>query len=210
MSAWRLLRVLALALSGLLPFARGHWGDEEAEHIENLEHPGATPGMCGSWKGLHTGDHEQGLREAHLLAMVKQEGVQGAEAAQFMAQASYESGAFKKVEEDGDVGSYKGRGYFRIQGRSEYEKYGEAIGINLVNNPFLASSFEVAAKVAVAFWKSEVRPKISDFRGAEGVTQLVACRRSGGSGCNRMALQPKLSFERYLLVCSSDSSVCKA
>jgi len=56
---------------------------------------------------------------------------------------------------DGD--RFKGRGFIQLTGRDNYEKLGQAIGRDLVNNPDLAHDTEVAAKLLATFLKKKER-----------------------------------------------------
>lgn len=57
-------------------------------------------------------------------------------------QANYEGGA-----------DYKGRGYIQLTHKGNYEKYGQRIGEDLVNNPDLLLDPKVSAKVMAAYMK---------------------------------------------------------
>ena len=52
---------------------------------------------------------------------------------------------------------FKGRGFIQLTGRANYEKYGELLGINLVENPELANEPETAAKLLALFLKDKER-----------------------------------------------------
>lgn len=56
---------------------------------------------------------------------------------------------------DGD--SYKGRGFIQLTGKANYEKYGELLGLNLIENPELANEPETAAKLLALFLKDKER-----------------------------------------------------
>lgn len=94
-------------------------------------------------------------------------------AAAFIAQLAHESGEFRYMEEiwgptaaqrryegrrdlgntqPGDGYRYKGRGPIQITGRFNYRKYGQALGVDLENNPTLASTPEVAFRIAGVYW----------------------------------------------------------
>lgn len=117
-------------------------------------------------------------------------GLKGAELAAYMAQVAHESDNFNTAEEyasgaayegrkdlgntqPGDGKKYKGRGYIQLTGRGNYQKAGDALGIDLVNNPELAEEPENAAAISVWFWKSKVRPQVPDFMDTERVTKVV-------------------------------------
>jgi predicted chitinase len=48
--------------------------------------------------------------------------------------------------------AYRGRGFNQLTGKSNYQKYGEILGLNLVNNPDLVNDPKIAAKVAAAYF----------------------------------------------------------
>jgi putative chitinase len=98
------------------------------------------------------------------------------ELAMFMAQMGHESGSFRYATEiasgsdyegvsilgntqPGDGKRFKGRGYVQLTGRWNYGHYGKMIGVDLVNNPELAADPDVAAKIAIAYWKDRVDRK---------------------------------------------------
>jgi predicted chitinase len=76
----------------------------------------------------------------------------------------------KKV---GDGARYKGRGYIQLTGRYNYKRAGEALGIPLEQNPELAEKPEVAAKIAVWFWKLRVQPNVDNFNDVRAVTKPI-------------------------------------
>jgi len=126
-------------------------------------------------------------------------GVKGKELAQFMAQVAHETLGFQRLVEVGDkeyfnrydpkhspekakiLGNvkpgdglrYKGRGFIQITGRDNYRRAGKALGIDLENNPKLASDPKVAAKIAVWYWKSRVKPAVDDYTDTIGVTSKI-------------------------------------
>lgn len=52
---------------------------------------------------------------------------------------------------------YRGRGDFQLTGKGNYERYGNMIGVDLVNNPDLANDPAIAAKIAVAYMKDRYK-----------------------------------------------------
>ena len=59
--------------------------------------------------------------------------------------------------EKGDAYKFRGRGYIQLTGKGMYKEAGDAIGVDLANNPDLAASPEVAAKVATWYWQKQKR-----------------------------------------------------
>ena len=137
--------------------------------------------------------------ESALSKIAQAAGIKGVELAQFLAQCAHETGNFLHLEElggnrylaqydptvnpakakalgntqAGDGAKYKGRGFIQITGKANYAKAGQALGIDLVNNPELAARPDVAAKVAVWYWQSRVQPRVQDFSDTRGVTKQI-------------------------------------
>lgn len=55
--------------------------------------------------------------------------------------------------------AYRGRGYIQLTGKMNYELYGKLINVDLVNNPDLAATPEVASLIAVAYIKRNAFPQ---------------------------------------------------
>lgn len=59
--------------------------------------------------------------------------------------------------EPGDGWTFHGRGYVQLTGRAGYEKMGKELGLDLVNHPELAENKDVAARIAIQYWKDRVQ-----------------------------------------------------
>jgi putative chitinase len=133
-----------------------------------------------------------------LKSVAMASGIKGTELAQFLAQCAHESANFASMEErgtpayftkkyeknprkakilgnkvKGDGERYKGRGYIQLTGRDNYTRAGAALGLPLAQQPELAARPDVAAKVAVWYWKNRVAPKIKDFSNTAAVTKKI-------------------------------------
>ena len=133
-----------------------------------------------------------------LRAVAMASGIKGTELAQFLAQCAHETANFASMEErgtpayftkkyeknprkakilgnkvKGDGERYKGRGYIQLTGRDNYTRAGAALGLPLAQQPELAARPDVAAKVAVWYWKNRVAPKIKDFSNTAAVTKKI-------------------------------------
>ena len=138
---------------------------------------------------------EHALQRAAIRA-----GIRGVELAQFMAQVRHESADFSRMKEiggrqyfikrydprtapqtakilgnthPGDGERYFGRGFIQITGRDNYRMAGDAIGMDLVRHPELAAKPDVAAKIAVWYWKTRVKPNVSNFNDTAAVTKFI-------------------------------------
>ncbi|WP_185868217.1 XVIPCD domain-containing protein [Variovorax sp. DXTD-1] len=58
--------------------------------------------------------------------------------------------------EASDGWKFHGRGFVQLTGRYNYEHYGKALGLDLVNHPDLAAEPANAAKIATQYWKERV------------------------------------------------------
>lgn len=119
-------------------------------------------------------------------------------AAAFLAQLAHESGQFKFMGEiwgptenqkryeppsdlardlgntmPGDGKRFKGRGPIQITGRSNYKRYGDILGVNLIDNPERASDKDIAFRTAGAFWKMNNLNQLADRQWYMTITKRV-------------------------------------
>jgi putative chitinase len=124
-------------------------------------------GMVGKPKSPLSGTSKFG--DLPLIKAANSAGIKGLELASFLSQMSHETGGYKWSTELGGGSSsysggkkYKGRGYIQLTHDYNYKKYGDKLGIDLVNNPDLATNSDIAAKIAVMYWKENVRPSVGN------------------------------------------------
>lgn len=124
--------------------------------------------------------------------------------AHFLAQAAYESGELRSLEEawtgsaqqlryeppstlatslgnvePGDGRRYRGRGYVSLTGRSNYKTYGDALGIDLLAQPDLAARWDVGARVFGVYWKTRQLNALADADDVAGITRRISGGRVG-------------------------------
>ena len=160
--------------------------------------------------------------ESVLMRVAKSEGIFGEELAAFMAQCAHETLDFKSLKEFGgsldfrkydpkyapkkakalgnkyvgDGAKFKGRGFIQITGRYNYKRAGQELGLPLEKHPELVEKPEVAAKVAVWFWKHRVQPNVDNFHNVNDVTKQI---NPGMNGLN----DRKENFKTYMKVALS-------
>jgi putative chitinase len=123
--------------------------------------------------------------------------------AAFVAQLAHESGEFRFMEElwgpteaqkryeppselatrlgntePGDGKRYKGRGPIQITGRFNYRKYGDLLGVDLIDHPEVAAQPEVAFETAGLYWERNGLNELADSE------QFVAITRRINGGTN--------------------------
>lgn len=141
--------------------------------------------------------------EAMLYRTAKASGMKGSELAQFLAQTKHESWNHSRLQEKpigdpnqyfakkydptlapktakilgnkhrGDGVKYHGRGFIQLTGRDNYRMASEALGLDLLNRPELAERPDVAAKIAVWYWNTRVKPKVKNFDDTVAVTKTI-------------------------------------
>jgi putative chitinase len=110
--------------------------------------------------------------------------------AAFLAQLAHESGEFRYMEEiasgaayegrtdlgntqPGDGVRFKGRGPIQLTGRSNYRAAGQALGIDLENNPKRAAEPDVGFRTAAWFWNSRNLNSYADAKNFDAITYRV-------------------------------------
>ena len=141
--------------------------------------------------------------EGVLYNTAKAAGLKGSELAQFLAQIKHETWNFSRLQEKpqpnvknyfakkydpkqsprtakilgnkhaGDGERYHGRGFIQLTGRDNYRMAGDALNLDLLNHPELAGKPEVAAKVALWYWNTRVKPGINNFDDTASVTKKI-------------------------------------
>ncbi|WP_449103817.1 glycoside hydrolase family 19 protein [Pseudomonas veronii] len=133
-----------------------------------------------------------------------------ARAAAFIAQVGHESGQLRYVREiwgptaqqagyegradlgnsvKGDGSKYRGRGLIQITGRANYAACGEALGLDLINQPELLEQPQHAAMSAAWFWSMKGLNTLAD----KGDFVKITRRINGGTNgmADRQALYDK-------------------
>ena len=120
-----------------------------------------------------------------------------AELAQFMAQTNHESWDFSKLFQVGDKRVYGGKGLIQLTGKQNYAAASKFAGVDLVRNPNEAAKLGTALKIAIWFWKNEVRryaKSPQQFMDTRLITRIV-----NGPDMNGLKDREE-KFKRYLSI----------
>ena len=144
-------------------------------------------------------------------AMVRFQIVGTKRIAAFIAQIGHESGQFRYLRElgndqylskydtgslakrlgntpeaDGDGQKYRGRGLIQITGRANYMMCGEALALNLINQPELLEKPQHACMSAAWFWASRGLNTLADAGQFDTITRRINGGQNGAA--DRQAL----------------------
>jgi len=120
--------------------------------------------------------------EIPLVRAALNAGIKGKELAALLAQTSHETGGFKWDRELGrgkGMGysggdAYHGRGYIQLTHDYNYKEFGDKVGVDLLSNPdLLLSKPDLAAKATIDYWKTRVRPNVTDWNDTFQVSRAV-------------------------------------
>ena len=92
----------------------------------------------------------------------------------------------------GDGALYKGRGFVQLTGKFNYEKFGQQLGLDLINNPDLANDRDVAARILAAFLVSQ-KTRITNALEAGDLKQARKLVNGGSHGLDAFTKAYKLA-----------------
>ena len=102
------------------------------------------------------------------------------------AQARYEGRADLGNTQPGDGSKFRGRGLIQITGRANYKACGEALGLDLINQPELLEKPQHACMSAAWFWASRGLNTMADAGQFDKITQRINGGQNGAA--DRQAL----------------------
>ena len=76
-------------------------------------------------------------------------------------------------EESGEGSKYHGRGLIQLTGKENYERCGEAIGVDLINQPGLLAQPDYAALSAGWFWNRKQLNLLADTKDYDTMTKRI-------------------------------------
>jgi putative chitinase len=129
------------------------------------------------------------LRIAHFLAQTCHESAGFRTTEEFASGDAYEGRKNLGNTQPGDGRRYKGRGLLQLTGRANYRKYGEALGVDLENNPTAAADPQLSLRIACEYWKDR---KINPPCDSDDIVTVTLKINGGDNGLpDRRALTAK-------------------
>lgn len=116
----------------------------------------------------------------------------------FMAQGIHETARFQTLREyasgkaydtrtdlgntpevDGDGELYKGRGVFQTTGKDNYREVGKKLGLDLLKNPELLETPQLAMKAAFFYWDKHKLNGLADADDIVTITRIINGGKNG-------------------------------
>src|SRR5687767_11845116 len=113
------------------------------------------------------------LRESAFLAQLAHESGELRFMEEIASGAAYEGRANLGNTQPGDGKRYKGRGPIQLTGRANYTKFGQLLGLDLVNHPEIAATKEVGFRIAGQFWKLHGLNQLADQQQFKAITKRI-------------------------------------
>ena len=112
-------------------------------------------------------------RETAFIAQLAHESAELRYMEEIASGAAYEGRASLGNTQPGDGKRYKGRGPIQLTGRANYKKYGDLLGVDLINNPTVAATKEVGFRIAGQFWKLNGLNELADKPDFKLITKRI-------------------------------------
>jgi putative chitinase len=139
---------------------------------ENLNYRAATLAACWPNRFAVLGADKKPIREnGKLVPTAVANSIAGKP--ELIANLVYSGRMGNGPAESGEGWLYRGRGLKQLTGKFNYEKCGQALGIDLVGNPDLLLEPIYAARSAGWFWKSNNLSPFADANDIKGMTKKI-------------------------------------
>jgi putative chitinase len=139
---------------------------------ENLNYRAATLAACWPNRFAVLGPDKKPIKEnGKLVPTAVANSIAGKP--ELIANLVYSSRMGNGPAESGEGWLYRGRGLKQLTGKFNYEKCGQALGIDLVGNPDLLLEPMAAARSAGWFWKANNLSAFADIDDIKGMTKKI-------------------------------------
>lgn len=160
----------------------------ENDHLTILQLKCIMPMLSNTYATVYIQPLNNAMHEFNINTSLRK--------AAFLAQLAHESGELRYFEELGsgvlyegrkDLGNiypgdgprYKGRGPIQLTGRKNYVEYGKILGLDLENNPHLASHYNIGFRIAGCYWDMHVLNSFADVKDIKTITKKINGRLNG-------------------------------
>ncbi len=139
---------------------------------ENLNYRAATLAACWPNRFAVLGPDKKPIKEnGKLVPTAVANSIAGKP--ELIANLVYSSRMGNGPAESGEGWLYRGRGLKQLTGKFNYEKCGQALGIDLVSNPDLLLEPMAAARSAGWFWKANNLSAFADIDDIKGMIKKI-------------------------------------
>lgn len=91
----------------------------------------------------------------------------------------------------GDGVKYRGRGLIQITGRTNYERMGKLLGLDLIGKPDLLETLSNAAMSAAAWWEAHGLNGLADAGSFDAITRVINGGTNGAAQRNALWAKAK-------------------
>ncbi len=113
------------------------------------------------------------IRKAHFLAQTAHESDGFSTNEEYASGSDYEGRRDLGNTKAGDGVRFKGRGLIQVTGRSNYAECGNALGVDLINNPQRLGEFDLACLSAGWFWDTRSLNGYADDDDVLTITRII-------------------------------------
>lgn len=139
---------------------------------ENLNYKAATLAACWPNRFAVLGADKKPVKEnGKLVPTAVANSIAGK--AELIANLVYSSRMGNGPAESGEGWKFRGRGLKQLTGKDNYNRCGNALGVDLVGNPDLLLEPMYAARSAGWFWKSNKLSEFADSNDIKGMTKKI-------------------------------------
>lgn len=139
------------------------------------------------------------LRQLHFLAQVGHESGELRYTEEIASGAAYEGRKDLGNTQPGDGERFKGRGLIQLTGRTNYQNYGNAIGVDLVTNnqwTRVATDPDLAVDVAAWYWDTHNLNQYADADDIETITRKINGGLNGLDDRKRIAARARFFLQQ--------------
>lgn len=140
---------------------------------ENLKYKASTLAGCWPNRFAELGPDKKPKKDAKGALIPTKLAQSIAGKPELIANLVYSSRMGNGAPQTGEGWKYRGRGAKQLTGKDNYRRCGEALGIDLINNPDLLLEPQYAARSAGWFWKVNKLAEFADKGDLKGMTKKI-------------------------------------